>query len=95
MHLLFTAKTKEELLFREKLDDVAKKQSEVFSLDYITTADEKRMDREKIRATLSRFPNHQRLVCYLCGPPQMIKDRTADLLSFGISQSHIKYELWW
>lgn len=97
-HMLFSARTSDELLFKSKFDEIAKKKSDVFSVDYMRTREnnDERVTKKKLSSTLDeKFSSKEKVFCYLCGPPQMVKDLTNDLESLGIPKCNIKYELWW
>ena len=97
-HMLFSARTSDELLFKSKFDEIAKKKSDVFSVDYMRTREnnDERVTKKKLSSTLDEnFSSKEKVFCYLCGPPQMVKDLTNDLESLGIPKCNIKYELWW
>lgn len=98
MHLLYSAKTKDELLFSGKLNELASKLPQRFSMDFITTQQgDSRIDRDILKAAMaSKFSNPANVFCYLCGPPQMIKDVSRELHSAcAVPKQNIKFELWW
>jgi len=99
VHLLFSARNTEELLFKSKFDTIANEHPDMFSVEYNLTREDAtggRISKERISSTLAaKYHSKEKVFCYLCGPPQMIKDLTADLASLGIPKSNIKYELWW
>ena len=35
------------------------------------------------------------LFCYLCGPPNMIKDIARILIDLGVPKKRVIYEMWW
>ena len=97
-HMLFSARTSDELLFKSKFDEIANKKPDVFSVDYMRTQEnnDDRVTKKKLSSTLDEiFSSKEKVFCYLCGPPQMVKDLTKDLESLGIPKCNIKYELWW
>ena len=82
------------------MEEIVNTSPDFFSMECITTREDgvqnSRIDGNKIAQTLSsKFPDKTNLVCYLCGPPQMIRERTADLLDQGLPSRNVKYELWW
>jgi len=97
VHLLFSARNSDELLFKSKFDEVADKKPDVFSVDYMRTQENcDRVNKQKLSATLEeKFSSIDKVFCYLCGPPQMIKDLKKDLISLGVPEGNVKYELWW
>ena len=97
-HMLFSARTSDELLFKSKFDEIANKKPDVFSVDYMRTREnnDDRVTKKKLSSTLDeKFSSKEKVFCYLCGPPQMVKDLTKDLEYLGIPKCNIKYELWW
>ena len=97
-HMLFSARTSDELLFKSKFDEIANTKPDVFSVDYMRTREnnDDRVTKKKLSSTLDeKFSSKEKVFCYLCGPPQMVKDLTKDLESLGIPKCNIKYELWW
>jgi len=101
VHLVFSARNSDELLFKSKFDEITKQEPDVFSVNYIQTREadssDNRLNKDKLSSTLeANFPSSKdKIICYLCGPPQMIKDLNQDLQALGIPKGNIKYELWW
>ena len=97
--MLFSARNTEELLFKSKFDTIANEHPDMFSVEYNLTREGNsgnRVTKERISSTLKeKFQSQEKVFFYLCGPPQMIKDLTQDLISLGIPKCNIKYELWW
>ena len=97
VHLLFSAKSTTEHLFKLKFDSVSELHPEVFTNEYISTRDTgKKIDLQKLQEAVMLLNGpKKRTFCFVCGPPQMIKDVTKLIGSLGIPESNIKYELWW
>lgn len=99
LHLVYSAKTEKELLFKDAIEGCAQQQPDMISCSFLATREQKnsRITQDFLKDT---FIQHNliptaKLVCYLCGPPQMIKDFNNYLLSLGVPKEKIKYELWW
>jgi len=99
VHLLFSARNTDELLFKSKFDTIANEHPDMFSVEYNLTREGNsgnRVTKERISSTLKeKFQSQEKVFCYLCGPPKMITDLTQDLVSLGIPKHNIKFELWW
>jgi len=100
LHLVFSAKTEKELLFKEAIEECAQQQPDKISCSFVATREQKnsRITQEYLRDFFIEHklsPNNTKLVCYMCGPPQMIKAFNKYLLSLGVPKEQIKYELWW
>ena len=95
VHLMFSAKSNNELIFRDDFDSISDKDT---SVEYIVTKEmhKNRIDMKKLQDTLKQFSDHQNaLLCYICGPPKMIQDVNEFLSLCNIPSNHIFYELWW
>ena len=100
--LLYSAKTKDELIFRDRLDDIAKRKD--FQVKYFVTREETDNDichgritpdhlRNEVVALASS--NHLPTFCYICGPTTFIQDTNRALLALNMPKSNIFFELWW
>ena len=100
LHLIFSAKTSKELLFKETIEKILQEYPDKISADFIVTREsDQRVTKKMVEHTLlTQFGldfGQKRLLCYSCGPPKMIEDTNGFLLSLGIPKDNIKYELWW
>ena len=98
VHLAFSSRKEEELLFKQKIEDICNSKSDRFSADFLVTQQNKkfRLDKEKIENILSaKFKSKENTICYLCGPPQMTKDMVMILQLLKVPKQNIKFELWW
>ena len=125
VNLLYSSKTKEELIFRDKIETVISctslqkdyriKDKNQFNAKYFVTrqGDEnlndvstkhKRIDVDELKAAVctdaDRDGDEKRpkipLYCYLCGPPEMIKQIANILISvLNVPEKHVFYEMWW
>merc|ERR1712001_605236 len=93
IHLIFSAKSKEELLFKDAFEKVSTNKD--FSTEYILTNKNERINETKLGKTLKYFSDTHKVMCFLCGPPKMIEDMTRYLVQLKIPQNHIFFELWW
>jgi len=99
--LLYSATCEEELVFKESVDSLCMKHSEISCQYYLTkqpsgsvlNATCHRITPSCISAALSSLgPN---VTSYLCGPPGMLDEMPGQLISQGVSQENIHYEKWW
>ena len=93
--MIFSAKSKEELLFKDAFEKVSTNKD--FSTEYVLTKTDKneRINEKKLGNTLKYLSDTNKVMCFLCGPPKMIEDMTRYLVQLKIPRSHIFYELWW
>ena len=96
--LLYSAKTTDELLFRDRLNEMAGRNSRIRCLFTVTqpapgewTGLVGRIDGQMLRdAKIDR-----KALCYVCGPPDMVDSMIPLLEEVGVAGSQIKYERWW
>ena len=61
----------------------------------------KRIEMDEIKEALNLFSDcdtrksSRPLFCFLCGPPNMIKDIARILVDLGIPKERVMYEMWW
>eukprot|EP00096_Caligus_rogercresseyi_P005626 TRINITY_DN2159_c0_g2_i3.p1 TRINITY_DN2159_c0_g2~~TRINITY_DN2159_c0_g2_i3.p1 ORF type:complete len:247 (-),score=41.19 TRINITY_DN2159_c0_g2_i3:186-926(-) len=89
-HLLYSAKTEEELIFKNELDALTQRDSG-FHVQYRVTNSEARIGVNDLEGFLS---TDKPTYFYICGPAAMIKDVNASLLQRGVTKEKIFYELW-
>lgn len=125
VNMLYSSKTKQELIFRDKIEAVVKS-SKHSSCDsnnpktpfnakfFITRSSEvptghengemfrfKRIDTDDLRESIQYFSCDKSkkalpMFCFLCGPPEMIKEMSAMLIDdLGVPPTHVMYEMWW
>ena len=95
--LLYGAGTPDELLFREEIDAIAKRNGRMRR--FYTVTDESpewegrtgKIDAEMIRE--AGVPTDA--LYYICGPEAMIHEMVDTLRSLGVRRKHMRYELWW
>jgi ferredoxin-NADP reductase len=96
VHLMFSARTKEEHLFKADLDRTVNTFPATFSVHYIATSEsDRRIDRDSLKAALSSFESPNNVVCFVCGPPTLVKEVDKHLQSLQVPKNNICYELWW
>ena len=95
--LLYSAKTPDELLFREELEAIARGNSNVSCHFSVTLPDGTdwagrtgRIDREMAEAAGVEAGS----LFFICGPPPMIADMVRLATSLGAHPSRIRYEGW-
>ncbi len=99
-HLVYTAKTRDELIFKEEFDRIVESsgKDDLFSADYrVTTGPgaKERVSQDDLEKALNRFDDEKSVACFLCGPPGMVDDMVPMLESLGLPKQNIFYELWW
>lgn len=109
--LLFSAKSKDELLFKDSLMQISNGCPSILC-EYFTTKPENDDHKIHFEATDS-IQSHQgrinesslqkaissldrsRLTCYICGPPPMIEHMSDILHKLKIAEDRIHFEKWW
>ena len=126
VNLLYSSKTKEELIFRNKIESVISctslqkdyrigeqnqfnakyfvtRQGDVDNLNDVSTK-YKRIDLDELKEAVCTDADRDGdkkgpqipLYCYLCGPPEMIKQIANILISdLNVPEKHVFYEMWW
>lgn len=104
-HLLYSAATASELLFRTAFDDLASR-GVLQRHAYFLTRDEqacredqrlhgRRLSANDLQASLDAFANPQHVKAFICGPPAMIERVHTELNQLGMQDDRILYEKWW
>lgn len=91
--LLYTNRTKDDVVFNAQLDALQKKYS--CTIHYLFTRDKeatKKVDRLSIGLIHSLVPDITKRAVYICGPQRMIDDVKNMLLTIGVDKSSIFYE---
>ena len=99
--MIYSARTSEELIFKESLDAIARERAG-FETQYFVTREESqsasvshgRFTAQQLRESLqgmSELPTF----CYICGPTAFIQDTNRILRDLGVPKSNIFFELWW
>ncbi len=94
MRLIYTNKTKNDVIYHKELLDLEKKNKNL-KLYLATTKDESwkglngRVDENIIRELV---PDYASVLFYICGPPKMVSDIQQMLIALGVDRSNIKTE---
>lgn len=97
--LLYSAATKDAFIFKDVIDCTTAKY-ENFSCQYFQTRGPDgagRMSQESLKSALSgmKVPSGDSPLCYLCGPPEFIKQMNIWLLDLNVPKDNIMFEMWW
>ncbi len=95
--LLYSAGTPDELLFREEIDAIARRNGRMRRV-YTVTDESEAWDgrRGKVDADMIREAGlPPEALYYICGPPAMIHGLVDTLRSLGVRRKQMMYELWW
>ncbi|XP_041868294.1 oxidoreductase NAD-binding domain-containing protein 1 [Melanotaenia boesemani] len=104
VHLCYSAKNTQELLFKSSVIETCKEFPDKFSCNFHITQQSAEVDPllqpfvKSGRITeeeLQALVDPQRTLCYLCGPPPMIEAISKILMEFGLSKDRILFEKWW
>lgn len=96
--LVYSASTPSELLFRDEFEAIATSNSNFRAHFTITRPHSEAWSGNVGRISPSTLQdagidaNH---LCYICGPPQMIKDMLTALKEIGVPAERLRYEQWW
>jgi len=100
--LLYSAATAEELIFRQQIEERCRL-TPGFQAEFFVTREMgedgevkcRRITKADIERTVRGRQRTERLICYLCGPPDMVDQLRVWLLQLNVSEENIRYELWW
>lgn len=104
--LLYSASTREELLFRDRIDAIAESTSGVSVLYFVTKEGNssfvdprfalRRIDQADLGSAFSRdSSNCSNFESFICGPPTMIDWLVSSFKQLGVAQEKVHYEKWW
>jgi len=94
MTLVYGSRHPDEIAFRHDLEAMARTNPNIEIVHTVTTSAEGWMGRVgRIDASLLRDASHDLAVYYLAGPPTMVEHSYQALLSLGVSEQHIRYEV--
>nr|XP_042899126.1 oxidoreductase NAD-binding domain-containing protein 1 isoform X2 [Parasteatoda tepidariorum] len=99
VHLLYSAKTEEELVFRDKFSIIEKEHPTLICQYFVTKpkvipSPDSRIKKENVADSVKELETGKTL-CYICGPSTMTDDVAGWLLNLGIKKENIRYEKWW
>lgn len=104
VHLCYSAKNSQELLFKSSIIEACREFPDKFSCDFHVTQQSTDVDPrlqpfiKRWRITEEELRAHvdpQRTLCYLCGPPPMIEAISKTLMDMGLPKDRILFEKWW
>ncbi|XP_063585195.1 oxidoreductase NAD-binding domain-containing protein 1-like [Penaeus indicus] len=100
--LLYSAKTFEDLLYKEVLDTISSNNPNM-EVQYFTTrsmppksssAKYGHITQEDLKSAVKSL-NLSVLKTFICGPPPMIEKVNENLLAIGLAQNQLIFEKWW
>uniref|UniRef100_H3CUZ0 Oxidoreductase NAD-binding domain containing 1 n=1 Tax=Tetraodon nigroviridis TaxID=99883 RepID=H3CUZ0_TETNG len=104
VHLSYSAKNTQELLFKSSIIEACREFPDKFSCDFHVTQQSTDVEPD-LRPFLSRGRiteeelqarvDPQKTLCFLCGPPPMIEALSKTLLDSGLPKDKILFEKWW
>ena len=108
--LLFSAKSRDELIFRGDIEDICERRRDTFEASYFVTGDGggnarargdetgrvfyARIDASHLSVALGD-DDVSGVFCYVCGPNSLTEDCVAALMKLGVPKENVFYELWW
>uniref|UniRef100_A0AAV2K2E2 Oxidoreductase NAD-binding domain-containing protein 1 n=1 Tax=Knipowitschia caucasica TaxID=637954 RepID=A0AAV2K2E2_KNICA len=100
VHLSFSAKSPQELLFKSSISETCALFPSVLSCDFHVTQGSTELEPPMSRGRISiddlrahvRPPSS---LCYLCGPPTMIESLSVSLQELGLPPERVRFEKWW
>lgn len=96
--LIYSASTPSELLFRDEFEAIAAHNPNFRTYFTVTRPHAEPWDGHigRIDATaLSAAGVDTNTLCYICGPPEMIRAILAALKEIGVPEERLQYEQWW
>ncbi len=96
--LIYSVSTSSEILFRQELEEIARRNPAISLVFTITRPGFERWDGHtgRIDDDLLHAPRvSPDSLFFICGPPDMIRDVIGMLVKLGAPGSRIKYEQWW
>ncbi|XP_068189378.1 oxidoreductase NAD-binding domain-containing protein 1 isoform X2 [Antennarius striatus] len=104
IHLYYSAKNTEELLFKSSIIEACREFPDKFSCEFHVTQQSTDVDPhlqsflKRGRVTEKELQAHvdpQRTLCFLCGPPPMIETLSKSLVDLRLPKDRILFEKWW
>lgn len=108
--LLFSAQNQDELLFKDSLMEISKKCPSILCKYFVTKPENEncktgagstqpiykhgRINESRLQEAVATLDKSQ-LMCYICGPPPMIKHVSDVLYKLNIAENRIHFEKWW
>lgn len=103
VHICYSAKNIQELLFKHSIIEVCQEFPDKFSCGFhVTQSTDVDQHLQPFvncgRITPDELQAHvdpKRTLCYLCGPPPMIEAFSQTLMDLGLPKDRILFEKWW
>jgi len=100
--MIYSARTADELVFKDSFDLIAREQPGKFDAEYFVTREESksqsvshgRFTSKQLKDSLQALSDLPTF-CYICGPTAFIQDTNRILQDLGLPKSSIFFELWW
>lgn len=96
--LVYSAATSSELLFRAEFEAITARNRSFRAHFRVTRPHSEAWSGNVGRisaATLQEAGIDTNHLCYICGPPQMIRDMLTALKEIGVPEERLRYEQWW
>ena len=96
--LVYSASTPSELLFREEFDEISSRNPNFRTCYSVTQPHSERWSGHTGRInveTLREAGIDADRLCYICGPPEMIRAMLIALKKIGVPEERLRYEQWW
>jgi len=104
--LLYSAATRDELIFRQNIDKMTFSHHDIRSNYFVTreqnindeTVISRRITKSDLASCLDKDNSEdvkKNTICYLCGPPGMVVQIRLWLQELGVPPQNVKFELWW
>ncbi|XP_054714460.1 oxidoreductase NAD-binding domain-containing protein 1-like isoform X2 [Uloborus diversus] len=100
VHLLYSAKTEEELIFKESFTNMEKEHPSLLCRYFVTgqletkQSPDSRITKDDVIQSIRKL-QAEKTLCYVCGPSNMTDEVASWLHELGIDKEHIRYEKWW
>lgn len=103
VHLLYSAKTEEELVFKDTFT-IMEAEFPSLTCQYFVTKEVdcepkpgikfSRIEKENVFNSIRKL-QPEKTMCYVCGPSTMTDDVASWLYTIGIKKDYVRYEKWW
>ncbi|KAG8189223.1 hypothetical protein JTE90_013755 [Oedothorax gibbosus] len=100
VHLLYSARTECELVFRDQFT-IMEKEHPSLTCQYFVTRPEQnatspvcRIGEKNVADSIKSLAG-KRTLCFVCGPSTMTDDVASWFLKLGIPKENVRYEKWW
>ena len=96
--LVYSASAPSELLFRDEFEAIAARNPSFRTHFTVTRSHSEQWHGSTGRidsATLRNAGIDAKHLCYICGPPEMIRAMLVALKEIGVPEEHLRFEQWW